>query len=39
VRAAFRHCNALTIASVLPGVEGQYHESRSAARCRIARFK
>jgi hypothetical protein len=39
VRAAFRHCDALTITSMLPGAEQNYHQSRSTSRCRMARFK
>jgi hypothetical protein len=39
VRAAFRRCDALTIASMLPGVGRKYHQSHFASRCHMARFK
>jgi hypothetical protein len=39
VRAAFRQCDALTIASMLPGAGRKYHQSRFASRCHMARFK
>jgi hypothetical protein len=39
VRAAFRQCDALTIASMLPGAGRKYRQLHFASRCHMARFK